>query len=54
MSAPTRPDHCECDKYIHEHTPCTREYETAEGGVISSPALCIPCLFVCWNDDEEF
>lgn len=46
------PDLCECDRYTHENTPCVRE-PADHGGVIASPALCIPCLFVCWNDDDD-
>lgn len=42
---------CECDRYQHADTPCPRE-----PAVVASPALCTPCLFVCWadDDDEEF
>lgn len=48
---PPLPQTCECDQDVHADTPCVREPDD-QGTVRSSPALCIPCLFMCWNDDE--
>lgn len=43
---------CECDKYRHADTPCQMP-AADHGSVISSPALCTGCLFVCFADDED-
>lgn len=40
---------CECDRFKHEHEPCP--FDAVGVQVVSSPALCIGCLFYCWADD---
>ena len=44
---------CECDKFLHEpgKDRCPNEPEHVEG-VVTSPALCVRCLWYCWNDEE--
>jgi hypothetical protein len=44
---------CECTKFLHEpgKPPCENEAHQPNG-VVSSPALCIRCLYYCWNDEE--
>lgn len=40
---------CECDRGRHQTQPC--QMPAAEHGiVITSPALCLGCLWVCWDE----
>jgi len=43
---------CECDWKYHEGRPCPNE-AADHGHVKVSPALCIPCLYLCEKERDE-
>jgi hypothetical protein len=51
QDAPEKPALCECDRFLHVESACPNE-PADHGTVVSSPALCVRCMFYCWNDDD--
>lgn len=52
---------CQCERTDHPQFPdgrCHRDGDGAEqmtgGKVVASPALCLPCLFACADDDDDY
>jgi hypothetical protein len=45
---------CECDwAPFHHGRHCTNDAADHGPGITTSPALCIPCLFVCEGERDD-
>ena len=52
MPYSVQPDHCECDWTFHQGRDCDNPPRDT-GFIVTSPALCTACLFVCRAEAEN-
>lgn len=44
---------CECDWSYHDRFRCPNTVAHHSHGVVTSPALCVPCLHICTQEREQ-